>query len=468
MVAESCGGRRAAQASAGALVLLVALLLPAPSTAASMAAMPPAGRFYTEAGGDPGLGYLIADGRAGKFWSSFQELGGVATLGFPASQPYRDGGFTYQATQGGILQWRPELGRALLANTFEQLSDAGNDDVLYRTYQVPLPIRDDGSNGVYASAVATRLGWLTDAEIASRFRANPNPQRFRTWTLKDSIQLYGLPMSKPQAFGPFVSQRFQRIAFQHWLKPAPGMPAPGSVVRVLGGDLAKKLALVPERARWAQLPPGTDVADASWPSPRWGPSLGRDDLLRDVPVLEEGALNQAACGVSAAAMVVDYYMLRAGSRRALPSVPAVSAYVKQWYVKRGGATIPGGTSFEQLQTGVQAASAAAGVPLTARWVDTAGPDAWLLALKSDLERNRPAIVYLADGGMLWRGAWHYGHYVVASGFTQDGQIIYHDPWDGRAHAIPARDFGAVWGASWRDNPSWRYLRIAPMAPAPAR
>lgn len=465
MRVPACTGSRA---SACALIVLAALLLPTPASASSVANAPPSGRFYTEAGGGAGLGYLIADGRAGKLWSAFQQLGGVATLGYPASQPYRVGGLTYQATQGGLLQWRPDLGRAVLANVFEQLSDAGDDDVLYRTYQVPLPIRDDGSGGDYARAVATRLSWLTDPEIAQRFRANPNPQRFRTWTLNDSIQLYGLPMSKPQAFGPFVSQRFQRIAFQHWLKPAAGMPAAGSVVRVLGGDLAKELGLVPDRAQWAELPPGTDVADAAWPTPQWSLRLAGDDLLRDVPVLDEHALNHAACGITATAMVVDYYMLTAGSKRALLGVHAVSAYVKQWYTTHGGVKIPGGTSFAQLQTGVQDAGAAAGVPLAAQWVDTSGPDAWRLALKGELDRGHPAIVFLADGGMLWHGAWHYGHYVVASGYADDGRIIYHDPWDGRAHALPARDFGAVWGATWRDNPSWRYLRIAPAAALPAR
>ncbi len=41
-----------------------------------------------------------------------------------------------------------------------------------------------------------------------------------------SIELYGLPMSRPERFGPFISQRFQRVAFQLWVEEVPGSPAP--------------------------------------------------------------------------------------------------------------------------------------------------------------------------------------------------------------------------------------------------
>lgn len=232
----------------GILVLLASAWPPGAWGAAADLALP-AGHFYTQAGGHDGAGFTIDDGAAGKFWTSFQALGGVAALGYPASTPFRREGFTYQATQGALLQWHPDVGRALLANTFDLLSDAGLDEELYRDHQIPFPIHDDGSGGDYARAVATRLGWLTDPGIAQRFYANPNPSAFPTWTVNDSIQLYGLPMSRPETFGPFVSQRFQRITLQRWLQLIPGMPAPGSVVRVLGGDLAKETGIVPTAAQ---------------------------------------------------------------------------------------------------------------------------------------------------------------------------------------------------------------------------
>lgn len=246
-----------------ALLLVLALQTPGAGAAATDMAINN-GRFFTEAGGGAGLGFPIVDGPSGDFWSGFQALGGADALGYPSSLPYQSGGFTYQAVQGALLQWRPDLGRAVLANTFEQFTSAGLDTVLLQQRQIPLPIIDDGSGGNYQRAVATRLSWLTDPGIAKHFFANPNPAAFPTWTRDSAIQLYGLPMSKPEDFGPFVSQRFQRITFQRWTETIPGMPAAGTVVRVLGGDLAKEEGLVPASAQAPQSM--TSAADLSVPT----------------------------------------------------------------------------------------------------------------------------------------------------------------------------------------------------------
>ncbi len=195
--------------------------------------------FYTQAGSGKG-GYAISNAAGMSFFSAFQQLGGVDALGYPASQRFGRGGFTYQALQGAILQWRPELGTALLANTFEWFTDAGKDDQLLASRAIPLPIRDDGSGGDFQKAKAIRLSWLTDDGIRATYLAAGSADR--------AIELYGLPMSRPEKHGPFIIQRFQRIAFQHWTDAVPGMPPPGSVVRVLGGDLAKETGLVPPEA----------------------------------------------------------------------------------------------------------------------------------------------------------------------------------------------------------------------------
>ena len=144
-------------------------------------------------------------------------------------------------TQGTLIQWRPEISHAILANAFEWFTDAGQDDWLYNHAAVPRPIRDDGSGADFQKAKAIRLAWLTNDAIKSTFLAAGSADR--------AIQLYGLPMSRPEKHGPFIVQRFQRIAFQHWTDVVPGMPAPGSVVRVLGGDLAKETGLVPAEAQ---------------------------------------------------------------------------------------------------------------------------------------------------------------------------------------------------------------------------
>lgn len=192
--------------------------------------------FYTQAGGGKG-GYAISNTGGVGFYTAFQDLGGVDALGYPASQRFNQGGFTYQVLQGAILQWRPELGTALLANTFEWFTDGGKDDQLLASRSIPLPVRDDGSGGDFAKAKTIRLGWLTDGAIKSTYLAAGSSQR--------AIELYGLPQSMPERHGPFVVQRFQRIAFQHWVDSVPGMPPPGNVVRVLGGDLAKEQGLIP-------------------------------------------------------------------------------------------------------------------------------------------------------------------------------------------------------------------------------
>jgi hypothetical protein len=213
------------------------------------------GWFFTETGGGSGNGYAVRDtgadanGNTIKFWSEFQRLGGIATLGYPVAEPYvGPDGFNYQAFQRGILQWRPESQSADLSNTFEQLQNSSKDDWLLEVKGIPKPIADDGSGGDYAKAVATRLGWLTNSAIKSYYLANPNSGAIPSWSQDQSIQFYGLPMSMPEQHGPFITQRFQRFAIQLWTDSVPGMPTPGSVVGVLGGDLAKEAGLLPAAA----------------------------------------------------------------------------------------------------------------------------------------------------------------------------------------------------------------------------
>jgi hypothetical protein len=231
------------------------------------------GWFYTQTGGGSGQGYTILDsgvdanGHTIKFWSEFKRLGGVATLGYPVGEPYAgSGGFTYQPFQRAVLQWRPELDQSLLSNTFELLQAAGQDDWLASAKGIPKPITDDGSGGDYQKAVATRLGWLTNPQIKATFLANPNPSAISGWNQDMAIQMYGLPMSQPQQNGPFISQRFQRIAFQLWTDSVSGMPSPGTVVGVLGGDLFKEAGQIPASATQPLGPGGTPSSQPTVPA----------------------------------------------------------------------------------------------------------------------------------------------------------------------------------------------------------
>ena len=258
-----------------AAMLVAGLLacLPADAQAAGADYAVPGGWFYSQAGGGTGKGFGLLDsgldsrGQLIRFYSEFNRLGGAPVLGYPASDVFSlPDGFTYQATQAALMQWRagaPGGGQVQLANTFDMLSQAGHDQDL-QSLGIPPPIPDDGSGANYAKAVPTRLAWLTQPAIKARFLANPNPGASEQWTVDHSIQLYGLPTSLPQRSGPFIVQRFQRVSFQLWLDSVPGQPPPGSVVPVLGGDLAKLLGLVPASA---QVPQPPLPANASQPRP---------------------------------------------------------------------------------------------------------------------------------------------------------------------------------------------------------
>ena len=193
------------------------------------------------------------------FADEYERWGGVDVLGYPASYRYEQGGFTYQVTQRVLLQWRPDKNAADLGNIFAMLEQAGLNQWLMHEKGIPLPIKDDGSNGDLSLARETRLSWLTNEQIKAKFLANPNPDAIADWNVDSSINLYGLPTSRPERHGPFWSQRFQRAAFQLWVDKKAGAPAPGTVISVLAGDLLKEAGLIPAE--------GYNVAERPTPTP---------------------------------------------------------------------------------------------------------------------------------------------------------------------------------------------------------
>ncbi|MGH2367073.1 MAG: hypothetical protein ACRDI2_02655 [Chloroflexota bacterium] len=130
---------------------------------------------------------------------------------------------------------------------------------------IPPAIRDDGAGGDFRRAVATRLTWLEHEAIRAAFLADPAGGPESPWPGDEAlaaglegtpddqipwvaIERYGLPMSRPQRFGPFITQRFQRVALQLWLDEVPGMPKPGTVTPVLAGELLREAGLIPAGA----------------------------------------------------------------------------------------------------------------------------------------------------------------------------------------------------------------------------
>jgi len=222
----------------GAAVMLVPLALALLPAAATADPTPPdqepividgqtIGIYYRQTGGGTGLGYEVRE----PFSSALQALGGPPVAGYPISVPFAGtDGCTYQAFQVLLLQACPGLD-VRLANTFQILQEAGADG---RLQQLGIGPGEDDHSRSFEEAVQIRLTWLTDPAIAERYLTQCGDGDAMV-----AVQRCGLPMNHPAGFGPFIAQRFQRIAFQRWLVDGPGGIKVGDVTAVLGGDLLK-------------------------------------------------------------------------------------------------------------------------------------------------------------------------------------------------------------------------------------
>jgi hypothetical protein len=154
-------------------------------------------------------------------------------------------GFTVQAFQKAVLQWRPDQGGQFWwLNIFDVLHDRGRDDWL-ATYRQTPPPRDTGPDaGLAWGAVVARHVALLDgvpAPLKEQFLSDP-----------DWIDHFGLPVAV-QEYPNSVVVRAQRATFQFWKEAVP-WAAKGSVTVANGGDLAKEagvfpwLAVTPENA----------------------------------------------------------------------------------------------------------------------------------------------------------------------------------------------------------------------------
>ncbi len=272
------------------------------------------GHFYTETNGGAGplYGYRITNDGGIDFWTAFQQLGGVPTLGYPVSRRFTLDGFTVQATQKVILQWRPHTHTVDFVNVFDELHDHGLDAQLQAQYQIPpqLPSSFDNGRTTFSQIEQGRLALLnTDPAIQSAFYAGRN---------QDVAVLYnGLPTSPVVAAGPFKIIRAQRVAIQHWLvdDPAAGVHA-GEITVVNGGDIAKALGLVPTYATYTETAEG--IINAPTPTPTPIPTatpiptptsiLSLPFTSKDVttPPIDCGSGNRVPCISSAANAGIQY------------------------------------------------------------------------------------------------------------------------------------------------------------------
>src|ERR671930_1931599 len=227
--------------AAGALVLAVELataLAPATQAQSLIRDYPvPGGWFYSQesrAPKDPPpfRGYTVVDDDQASFWTEFRRYGGVEVLGYPVSRRYRyptDTGFVSQAFQRGILQWHPEIGRADLANVFEQFSEQGLNPQL-EIAGVPQP--RPATELPFAEDAELRMGWITEPRFLGRYLFDPLYQ-VPFETQEEAWAFFGLAQTAPERpvyyrerlngkwgaplYLPYVVQRFQKGGLQLFL-----------------------------------------------------------------------------------------------------------------------------------------------------------------------------------------------------------------------------------------------------------
>ncbi len=209
---------------------------PAPPPSATSWAIP-GGYFFTETANGQG-GFRVLDDAQARFWSEFQRLGGLQTVGYPISQRFLYDGFVTQAFQKLILQWRPEAGQAWPVNIFDELSSAGHDATLLERRQTPLPVTAfDAPGASWDEIVRARQALL-----------GPYPTlRSRYFSVSDPLSVFGLPTSRVEDMGNHFALRTQRAVFQQWKETVP-WAAVNEITIANGGDIAKELGWLPASA----------------------------------------------------------------------------------------------------------------------------------------------------------------------------------------------------------------------------
>ena len=193
---------------------------------------------------DAGFAVTNADGIP--FWDTWQRLG-LENVGYPISHRYMWRGFVTQAFQKAIMQWQPGKG-VFFVNIFDEMHDAGRDDVLRSHYATPHQLEDsfDASLSVehreeIPESVQNDLQEMHWESIKERRLAllDANPAiKERYYAAPDPLLLYGLPTSRVEDMGNHYAIRTQRTVFQQWKEDVPWAKA-GEVTIANGGDIVK-------------------------------------------------------------------------------------------------------------------------------------------------------------------------------------------------------------------------------------
>ncbi len=254
------------------------------------------GCLFTNTGGDtpyPDDGFAVTNADGVPLWD-FVRVRSADAIGYPISQRWVNGPFTFQAFQKVILQWDPGKERMNYYNTLDVLANR------YPEVELPnVPAHQvlEADQGVTEFSVIVRnhLALLEqNPAIKERFLAEP-----------DWLNLYGLPIryeerevnGNPQGLQML---RSQRTVFVIWNVPAPGVTE-GRVNLQNVPDKVKRLSdvIIPDAAKrpigdllvfgsradgktkiFVMRPDGSSVtqlthADAWDGAPRWSPDGSR-------------------------------------------------------------------------------------------------------------------------------------------------------------------------------------------------
>jgi hypothetical protein len=220
-----------------AFALVIAVFGPSVSSVGAAEDWPIAGgHFFTQTGGGTGKGYSVTDDKGIPFYTHFLDLGGVAGVGYPASQRFAWDGYICQVFQKVIFQWDPVTQTVHFVNVYDLFDQLGFNDWLLNDRQTPPPKQWDEAGLSWDQIVASRMA-VMDAYPAIKAAYDS--------ALGDPIEAHGLPTTDVVDMGNHYALRAQRTLFQLWKEDVPWAQA-GTVTLGLGGDIAKEGGILPE------------------------------------------------------------------------------------------------------------------------------------------------------------------------------------------------------------------------------
>ena len=163
--------------------------------------------------GSPNRGFAVTDHEGARLWSSWQELGGIRTIGAPVSRRFDFRGRVTQGFERGMLRWDPGRGVSVV-NVLDTLTAQGYDDRLLRELGIPASADWSGDAGLDWPAVVRHHMALLDgpepwrAALREAFRTANEPLESND----AAIVLHGLPMAVAETHAGYAL-RAQRAAW---------------------------------------------------------------------------------------------------------------------------------------------------------------------------------------------------------------------------------------------------------------